>query len=259
MKLSRRQVERKSRCLPQIRFEDQQLTSFSGLILFQALFARLDLRARLQQCFDQIRPSRAYGYATVVLSLVVHILLGYRNLRDSRFYNDDPIVLRVLQLRRLPHVATVSRVLAQITATMFDQLRQLLRSLVLQRLQCLAPRRITLDFDGSVLGTNRWAEGTAVGFNRKKKGQRSYYPLFCTVAQTGQVFDFLFRSGNVHDSNGAETFVQACVELVQEALPGIQVEVRMDSAFFSDALVRRLEQLGVEFTLSVPFERFVAL
>jgi hypothetical protein len=38
MKLSRTQVERKSRALPQLRFEDQQLTSFSGLILFQALF-----------------------------------------------------------------------------------------------------------------------------------------------------------------------------------------------------------------------------
>ena len=259
MKLSRRQVERKSRCLPQIRFEDQQLTSFSGLILFQALFARLDLRARLQQCFDQIRPSRAYGYATVVLSLVVHILLGYRNLRDSRFYNDDPIVLRVLQLRRLPHVATVSRVLAQITTTMFDQLRQLLRSLVLQRLQCLAPRRITLDFDGSVLGTNRWAEGTAVGFNRKKKGQRSYYPLFCTVAQTGQVFDFLFRSGNVHDSHGAKEFILACIQAIRATLPGVRIEVRMDSAFFSDAIVAPLHDLGIDFTISVPFERLPQL
>ena len=38
--------------------------------------------------------------------------------------------------------------------------------------------RITLDFDGSVLSTQGHAEGTAVGFNPKKKGARSYYPLF---------------------------------------------------------------------------------
>ena len=37
---------------------------------------------------------------------------------------------------------------------------------------------VTLDFDGSVLSTGRHAEGTAVGFNKKKKGARSYYPLF---------------------------------------------------------------------------------
>jgi len=256
MKLSRTQVERKSRALPRLQFEDQQLTSFSGLVLFQALFVRLDFRTRLQQCFGQLQPSRAYGYAIVVFGLVVHILLGYRHLRDSRFYNDDPIVLRLLQLRRLPHVATMSRVLTQITRTMIDQLRHLLRSLVLQRLASLGLRRITLDFDGSVLGTNRWAEGTAVGFNPKKKGQRSYYPLFCTVAQTGQVLDFLFRSGNVHDSHGACEFILACINEIRAALPGVHIEVRMDSAFFSDAIVVPLHRLGVAFTISVPFERF---
>jgi DDE family transposase len=259
MKLSRTQVERKSRALPRLQFEDQQLTSFSGLVLFQALFARLDFRTRLQQCFGQLQPSHAYGFALVVFSLVVHILLGYRHLRDSRFYNDDPIVLRLLQLRRLPHVATVSRVLTQITRTMIDQLRHLLRSLVLQRLAGLGLHRITLDFDGSVLGTNRWAEGTAVGFNRKKKGQRSYYPLFCTVAQTGQVLDFLFRSGNVHDSHGAYEFILACIQEIRAALPGVHLEVRMDSAFFSDAIVGPLNRLGVDFTISVPFERFPQL
>ena len=259
MKLSRVQVERKSRALPELRFEDQQLTSFSGLVLFQALFTRLDLPARLRQCFGQLQRSRAYGYTTVLLGLVVHILLGYRHLRDSRFYNDDPLVLRLLQLRRLPHVATVSRVLTQMTHSMIEQLRHLLRSLVLQRLASLALRRVTLDFDGSVLGTNRWAEGTAVGFNRKKKGQRSYYPLFCTVAQTGQVFDFLFRSGNVHDSHGAREFILACIHEVRMALPGVHVEVRMDSAFFSDAISAPLHQLSVDFTISVPFERFPQL
>lgn len=259
MKLSRAQVESKSRALPRLQFEDQKLTSFSGLVLFQALFASLDFPARLQQCFGQLQPSHAYGYAIVVLTLVVHILLGYRHLRDSRFYNDDPIVMRLLQLRHLPHVATISRVLAKITHAMIDQLRHLLRSLVLQRLAGLGLRRITLDFDGSVLGTNRWAEGTAVGFNRKKKGQRSYYPLFCTIAQTGQVFDFLFRSGNVHDSNGAREFILACIREIRAALPGVHIEVRMDSAFFSDAIVTPLHSLGVEFTISVPFERLPQL
>ena len=67
---------------------------------------------------------------------------------------------------------------------------------------------VTLDFDGSVLSTGRHAEGTAVGFNKKKKGARSYYPLFCTVAQTDQVLDVHHRPGNVHDSNGADTFIE---------------------------------------------------
>jgi len=75
-------------------------------------------------------------------------------------------------------------------------MRQLCREGVLERLILAKFSRLTLDFDGSVLsiqGSSR--EGTAVGFNRKKKAARSYYPLFCTIAQTGQVFDVYHRPG----------------------------------------------------------------
>ena len=110
-----------------------------------------------------------------------------------------------------------------------------------------------------MISTCRSAAGTAVGFNKKKKGQRSYYPLFCTVAQTGQVFDVLHRSGNVHDSNGAQAFILHCIERVREALPGIIIEVRMDGAFFSDDIASALDQSRIKYTISFPFERFPAL
>jgi hypothetical protein len=259
MKLSRKQVQSKTHAVPELRFEDQKLTSFAGLFVFQLLFQRLDLRNRLRDCFRHLRSTRAYDHAVVVLGLIVHLLIGFRQLRDARFYRDDPMVLRVLGLHRLPDVATVSRLLADADSDSVTSLRQLIRQMVLQALITLGLRRLTLDFDGSVIGTGRSAEGTAVGFNRKKKGQRSYYPLFCTIAQTGQVFDVFHRPGNVHDSNGAQDFIFACIKAVREVLPGIHIEVRMDGAFFSDAMVCLLEDLGVEFTISVPFERFAQL
>src|SRR3990172_9990444 len=84
-------------------------------------------------------------------------------------------------------------------------------------------------------------------------------PLFCTIAQTAQVLDFLHRSGNVHDSHGAQEVIWACIQEVRQALPGITIEVRMDRAFFSDEIVSYLQQAGLEFTVSVPFERFAEL
>jgi hypothetical protein len=113
---------------------------------------------------------------------------------------------------------------------------------------------VTTDFDGSVQSTKRHAEGTAVGYNKENKGARSYYPLFCTIAQTGQVLDVLHRSGNVHHSKGALEFVTACVQTVRERLGNsVRLEARLDSAFFSDAMVQRLEQLGVEYSTAYVF------
>ena len=262
MKLSRSQVRRKAHAIPEVRFEKEEartLTSFAGLTLFQKFFAVIGLKRRLSACFQSVRGGKIYQRTTGFLQLIVHLLLGFRELQDCRYYQDDPLVQRVLGLQRLPNVATLSRMLKEATAESVARLRRLLREMVLERLVKLAPARVTLDFDGSVQSTRRHAEGTAVGFNKKKKGARSYYPLFCTVAQTGQVLDVLHRPGNVHDSNGALAFVVACVEAVRRELPGVVIEVRMDSAFFSDELVAALTTARVEFTLSVPFERFVEL
>lgn len=67
-----------------------------------------------------LRPSGGWksllGRATLSLQLVLHLLLGYRELRDSRYYRDDPLVKRLLGLRRLPDVATISRMLKEADA-----------------------------------------------------------------------------------------------------------------------------------------------
>lgn len=235
------------------------MSSFAGLIIFQPLFERLGLHQRLQHCCRHLPCERQYPVARVIQLVMVHLLLGFRRLRDIDYYQEDPIVRRVCGMKQLPTVSTLSRTLACCDDFCVSELEATTAQLVLQRLGKEKLARVTLDFDGSVLSTRRHAEGTAVGFNRKRKGQRSYYPLFCTIAQTGQVLGVLHRSGNVHDSNGAIGFMRRCVRQVRELLPAAKLEVRMDSAFFSDEMVGTLEGLKVEYTISVPFERLAAL
>ena len=69
---------------------------------------------------------------------------------------------------------------------------------------------------------------------------------------------FTTAPGNVHDSNGADAFIGQCLHSVRAALPRIKTETRIDSAFFNETIAERLHATGVEFTISVPFERFTA-
>ena len=96
MKYSRSAVHRRVHKIPALRFETQTLTSCGGLVLFQALAARLRLKERLHACFSHLSAHPIFGHHVVVLLLVVHLLLGYRELRDQRYYRDDPLVKRVL-------------------------------------------------------------------------------------------------------------------------------------------------------------------
>jgi len=259
VKSSKAQITAKFYKIPMIRFEDQQLTSFSGLLIFQLLFKRLNLKQRLKKCFSHLKVSPIFGRHLVVMLIIIHLIIGFKRLREVDYYSDDPIVLRLMGLRKLPDVSTISRALSQMEKEGVENIRQLSRTLVIEGLQRERLARLTLDFDGSVQSTKSHAEGTAVGFNKSQKGARSYYPLFCTVAQTGQFFDVHHRPGNVHDSNGAEQFMLDCFTQAKAALQNTLLESRMDSAFFNKKNLSMFNRENVKFTASVPFERFPQL
>ncbi len=47
MKCSRAEVRGKARAIAELRFEEQTLTSFAGLVIFQKFFLQLGLKKRL--------------------------------------------------------------------------------------------------------------------------------------------------------------------------------------------------------------------
>ena len=112
VKSSKSQIHVKFHRIPTIRFEDQQLTSFSGLLIFQLLFKRLNLKQRLKSCFSHMKVSPIFGHHLVTMLLILHLLLGFRRLREADYYRDDPLVLRIMGLRKIPDVSTISRTLS---------------------------------------------------------------------------------------------------------------------------------------------------
>ncbi len=57
MEYSKSAIHRKFNSLPELAFENHLRTSFSGLIVFQLLFARLNLKGLLNGCFQHLRVS----------------------------------------------------------------------------------------------------------------------------------------------------------------------------------------------------------
>ena len=92
MKRSRKSVRTKAVALPELRFEDQRLTSFAGLVVIQKFFQFILFKTRLQKCFRHLSQGKIFDRATIFMQLVIHVLLGYRELRDAAHYQDDPLV-----------------------------------------------------------------------------------------------------------------------------------------------------------------------
>ncbi|WP_009962900.1 transposase [Verrucomicrobium spinosum] len=174
MKVYSRSIYTCRKDIPSLKFAPaEHLTAFGGLVIFMKLFERLDLWSRINRCFAHLPKAGGYTHGVMIRCRLVHLLLGCRHLRERDFYAHDPLVRQCLGLLRIPSVPTLSRLLASTDETSVEDLRQLNLQPVLDRLAQQGMRTLTLDFDGSVLSTSRHAQGTAVSFNKQKKGARS--------------------------------------------------------------------------------------
>jgi len=259
MNISKQNIKRKVKNIPRPEFEEQNLTSYSGLVIFQALFKQINITTKIKSCFNHIKTSSPYKHHVIMMMLIMHIILGYRQIKDCCYYQDDDMAKNFLGLKNIPNVATVSRLMSSSDDRSFCKMRSVSTNIVLKRFEIEQFSRVTMDFDGTVQSTRRSAEGTAVGYNKKRKGARSYYPLLCTVAQTSQVFDVYHRPGNVHDSNGALDFIADCIKRTRQALPTAVIESRLDSAFYNESILDQFVEQRIEFTASLPFGRFPEL
>ena len=74
VKIPASSIYTRSRSIPSVKFEpDSHLTSFGGLVIFQPLFARLNLWARLAACCKHLEQGSLYSHALSLRLLLVHL------------------------------------------------------------------------------------------------------------------------------------------------------------------------------------------
>lgn len=179
MKYSRTQTQSKAHAVPTIQFETQKLTSFAGLVIIQKFFAAIELKKTLRGCFAHLNNGKIFNRTTLFMQLITHLLLEFRELKDCRFYRDDPMVKCLLGLNRIPDTATLSRFLREVTAETIEHLRYCLREMVLTRMQLIAPPRITMDFVGFVQSTTDGRKERPSDSTKRRKGHEA--TTLCSV------------------------------------------------------------------------------
>ena len=97
----------------ELRFERSGLTSYAGLELFREWLRRIGLRSRVRRIVGAAAPRSDYGVVSMVLLVLALLISGGRRLRQLRYLDGDPAVLRFCGLKKLPAFRSVSRWLGQ--------------------------------------------------------------------------------------------------------------------------------------------------
>ena len=127
MKSRKANISSKVYKIPELKFEEQNLSSFSGAIVLQNLFQVLAMKARIKRCFSHQQVQSIYGLHNFFLLMIVHIFIGFKRLRGRDYYFDDPIIKRVVGIRSIPDVSTISRAFCRVDEKSFLNLRVLLK------------------------------------------------------------------------------------------------------------------------------------
>jgi hypothetical protein len=237
-------------------FDDERVVSDAGIALVATLAQRLGIE-RLADRLVRLRRDRP-GAANVgrkVMALIYAMLLGADCI-------DDCELLRAGRTRRLlggwlPAPSTLGTFLRAFTFGHVRQLDRLLAETITRAWRAGAgpgEGRLVVDVD-SFIGEVHGYQKQGVGFGYTKR--RGYHPLLASRADSGEVLHVRLRKGKANSSRGAVRFVDELIARVARADATGEKLLRADSSFWNNTLMRRLENAGWLFSISIRVQKGV--
>jgi hypothetical protein len=98
---------------------------------------------------------------------------------------------------------------------------------------------VIFDLDTKVLTVYGEQEGARVGFNPKKRGRPSYQPLLCFEGKTGDIWEGVYLSGDIHPAPHTIEILDRSLSKLPSGIR--EIRARADSAFYDHTIAEYLQ------------------
>ncbi len=133
--------------------------------------------------------------------LILGILAGAGHMSHMALLRTDQVIRTLFEWENFPADSTLGRIFKLFSHSSCQELSEAEDEIRRKVWKKKWFGRVTLDFDSSVSGVFGSQEGAEKGYNPKKKGQKSYHPIFCFIAETRECLHNWFRTGNAYSGN----------------------------------------------------------
>lgn len=238
-------------------FTGKSLTRFGGSGLIRKFFRRHHLKQKIEQKIRiEGRRQCKYSISSMLISLLYGMFLGHSRPSQMGVLGADRVFQKISGLVSFPVQSTISRFLASLKVAVSQQIASLnLDFLMKYRDGFRKFLSLTLDMDSHVIPVHGHQQRAGLGYNPKKKGRRSYHPLFCFIGETRDYLGGLMRSGKAHTSHMALPFLKAMLKQLPAHIQ--KLRLRADSGFFSLEMLEYLFRHSIEFYVVVPLQPWV--
>ncbi|ETR66748.1 MAG: transposase (IS4 family protein) [Candidatus Magnetoglobus multicellularis str. Araruama] len=233
-----------------IEFSETFLSKNSGLYLVSLFAEKLSLCHYLKNTISIQRGTNAkYHASDVILVLIMNVIAGAKHISQCNILRNDNVVRTFLDWEKYPDDRTIGRLFEIFTHKHCIELSEVERNIRNQVWSIKWFGRITLDLDSTVKGVYGNQEGAEKGYNSRKRGQKSYHPLLCFIAENRECLHNWLRPGSTYTSNGSVQFVQECFSKIPKRV--WKIFVRADSGFFAGHFLEYLENNKCEYLIKV--------
>ncbi len=239
-------------------FTNKAITAYGGFALLAKLFEKLDLQAAVEQMipFQEVSPNGTGPFAKV-LRFGLTVIAGGRRFSHTMFLGDSLEIYEAeFSVKRIPKsITAVTRFFGRIKSfKMAERLSEKLWEYTFSRIIPFDEIKSDyLSFDSSVITRYGEQEGTALGYNPKKKGRPSHHPLIGFLNRTKYVVNLWNRSGNTASANGCLEFAKQTWERLGSRLKILGVLA--DSAFYNVDLIEFVEEKQVPYVIAARLSR----
>ena len=241
-----------------IQFSGKKLTSNAGLVPVSKFINQLGLPQLLDQHLTVERGDNAqYPTSSAVIITLLGIVAGAKHLSHMVILKADTVIRKLLNWVDFPHESTLGRIFKRFTyrnVVEFSKVEESVRRRVWNRKWV---GKVTLDADSSVRGVYGNQEGAKKGYNPHKRGQKSYHPLLCFIAENRECLHHWFRDGSAYTSNGSTLFLSECLARLPKRV--WRVFFRADSGFFDGKLLDLLEDRFCQYLIKVNLKNLEGL
>jgi hypothetical protein len=228
-----------------IEFSARNLTSNAGLFLLLE-------HTRNNGIFDLIDHDLVFENQSTNRIKMNHIktmlcgnLIGIDKLERLKLLQSDPVINEFDISVREPE--TVSRFLGNFNYKTTQMLREINFKVFQKLLRRSKLKSITIDIDSSVVNVEGHQEGTAKGYNPKKRGNRCYNLQFSFCDELKAYITGYVRSGNTYTANGAAEMIKEIVTQIKTE--DLEILFRMDSGYFDAEIIEIIESAGCQYLI----------
>jgi hypothetical protein len=230
-------------------FEGQNLTPYGGLLPVATMLDKLGFEELVSEHVKVKRIPRAMSVYQFVIAMVLGMYIGFARLNQLRFVALDPMLRGIVRIARLPPQCTFWRFLASWHSSVERQLVKL-QGRMRERVWAAAHvrfRQITLDTDTTIHTVYGAQMGGRVSYAPKKKGVRSYQPIFTFLAETREYICGGLRNGDRPSGPQITAHLRSVLAAVQDGVR--ELRARADSGFYCWQAVQTYQAFDCRFII----------